>query len=71
MDGSDARVAVGMITYNRREEVLTTLTHLTALPERPAIVLVDNGSTDGTLEAVAARHPRVSLLRSDRTTLSR
>jgi GT2 family glycosyltransferase len=42
--------------------VLATLDRLTALPERPPVVLVDNGSTDGTVEAVRRRHPRVTVL---------
>jgi GT2 family glycosyltransferase len=55
----DARIAVVMITHNRRQEVLTSLGHLTRLPERPPIILVDNGSTDGTLAAVTERFPQV------------
>jgi GT2 family glycosyltransferase len=46
-----------MITHNRRDEVLRTLDHLTRLPERPRIVVVDNGSSDGTAAAVSARFP--------------
>ena len=59
MDGGDPRIAVVMITYNRRQEVLRSLGHLTALPERPRIVVVDNGSTDGTAAAVAEPFPQV------------
>jgi hypothetical protein len=46
MSGGDPRVAVVMITHNRVEEVLRSLGHLAALPERPRVVLVDNASTD-------------------------
>jgi GT2 family glycosyltransferase len=62
MDGSDPRIAVVMITYNRRQEVLRSLGHLTRLPERPRILVVDNGSTDGTAAAVAERFPQVEVL---------
>lgn len=55
-------VAVVTITHNRRDEVLRSLGHLTALPERPPIVLVDNGSTDGTAAAVARQFPRVEVI---------
>ena len=61
----DARVAVVIITRNRRESLLTSLAHLTALPETPRIVVVDNGSSDGTLEAVASAYPGVATIALD------
>jgi GT2 family glycosyltransferase len=60
------RTTVVVITKDRRDELLRTLGHLTALPERPPVIVVDNGSGDGTAEAVAARYPEVRLIRSDR-----
>jgi GT2 family glycosyltransferase len=51
-----------MITHNRRAEVLASLDHLTRLPERPHILVVDNGSSDGTAEAVTERFPQVNVL---------
>jgi GT2 family glycosyltransferase len=62
MDCPDSRVAVVIITHNRRTEVLRTLAHLTALPERPRIVIADNGSHDGTGRAVRERFPDVEVL---------
>jgi GT2 family glycosyltransferase len=50
-----------MITWNRRDEVLRTLARLNALPERPSIILVDNGSGDGTA-AVRERFPMVEVI---------
>jgi GT2 family glycosyltransferase len=61
-DHTDARVTVVMITNNRRVEVLHSLAQLTCLPEQPSIVLVDNGSTDGTALAVALKFPHVTIL---------
>ena len=63
MMDADGRVAVVMITYNRAAETLRSLEHLAALAERPAIVLVDNGSTDDTAACVAARFPSVEIVR--------
>jgi GT2 family glycosyltransferase len=60
----DPRVAVVVITHQRREEVLLALQRLTALPEQPHVVVVDNGSTDGTAAAVAERFPGVDLVAS-------
>ncbi len=62
MSNSDPRIAVVMITHNRRDEVLTSLDHLTRLPERPRIVVVDNASVDGTIEAVSKRFGQVEVL---------
>jgi GT2 family glycosyltransferase len=56
------RVTVVMITRNRRERTLASLRHLLELPARPAIVVVDNGSSDRTMEALAALAPRVEAI---------
>jgi GT2 family glycosyltransferase len=58
-----SKATVVVLTYNRRAEVLATLERLGALAERPPIIVVDNASTDGTAEAVAAAFPEVTLLR--------
>ncbi|ANH94168.1 glycosyltransferase family 2 protein [Streptomyces sp. NPDC057197] len=63
---TDPRTTVVVITHNRRDELLRTLDRLAELPERPAVIVTDNGSTDGTSAAVARHHPRVLLLRPGR-----
>jgi GT2 family glycosyltransferase len=60
----DPRVAVVVITHQRRDELLLALDRLLALPEQPHVVVVDNGSTDGTADAVRGRFPQVELVAS-------
>lgn len=57
MTGPGGAVTVVVMTHNRRAEVCRTLRRLTALPERPPVILVDNGSRDGTLAAVRREFP--------------
>ena len=63
-DGRDPRVSVVMITWNRREEALAALDRLAGLPERPEVIVVDNGSTDGTADAITRQRPGVRLIAS-------
>ena len=58
----DARLTVVVITHNRCRELDRTLSSLERLPERPPVVVVDNGSSDGTCDLVATRHPDVTLI---------
>jgi GT2 family glycosyltransferase len=55
-------MTVVIATRDRRRRLLATLERLEALAERPAIVVVDNASRDGTAAAVARRHPSVELI---------
>jgi len=57
-----ARTTVVIATRDRRAQLLKTLERLTDLPERPAIVVVDNGSGDGTAAAVRDRAPAAELI---------
>lgn len=66
MTGADQRFEVAIITWNRREELCRTLDRLRRCPEGPRVVVVDNGSSDGTAEAVAHHHPDVALIRAGR-----
>ena len=54
-------VTVVVASQNRRDELLTTLSRHEA-----RVVLVDNASTDGTVEAVRQAHPDVTIVRLDR-----
>jgi N-acetylglucosaminyl-diphospho-decaprenol L-rhamnosyltransferase len=59
---ADQRVSAVMITHQRCAEADAALTRLERLPERPCVVVVDNGSTDGTADMVRSRHPGAVLL---------
>lgn len=56
------KVTVVIATRNRRDDLCRTLKFLTALPERPPIVVVDNGSRDGTPEAVRRSFPDAEVI---------
>jgi N-acetylglucosaminyl-diphospho-decaprenol L-rhamnosyltransferase len=59
-DGS--RVGVAIATRERREQLEGALERLLALPERPPVVVADNGSRDGTPGRIRARFPAVEVL---------
>jgi GT2 family glycosyltransferase len=61
----EPRVTVVVLAYNRPAELATVLRRLAELPERPAVVVVDNASTVP-LAAVARRHRGVALVRCAR-----
>src|SRR5436190_3956782 len=58
----DGQLGVAVITRNRRESLLHTLQHLFELPEQPRVVVVDNGSSDGTLDALNAKWPTLEVV---------
>ncbi|PFG41132.1 GT2 family glycosyltransferase [Georgenia soli] len=64
MVSPDTRTGVVVITHNRRTELDRTLHRLRQLPEAPRVVVVDNGSADGTAETVRRDHPWVELVAS-------
>lgn len=60
-------VDVVVVSWNGREDTLRALEAVEAQATPPSlertVTVVDNGSTDGTAEAVARRHPGVRILR--------
>lgn len=60
------RATVVVITHNRRASLLRTLGKLRGLPERPAVVVADNASADGTAAAVRTAFPEMLLIRMPR-----
>jgi GT2 family glycosyltransferase len=72
MKSSDSEVlniAVLLACHNRRAKTLECLRHLAGqkLPDvvRCVVTLVDDGSTDGTFEAVRAEFPDTTMIRGD------
>src|SRR5215213_1230680 len=53
---------VVIASRDRRARLLETLARLVALPERPAIIVVDNGSADDTPAAVRSAFPGVRVI---------
>jgi GT2 family glycosyltransferase len=61
---ADPRTTVVVLTHNRAAELERTLARLRDLPEKPRIIVVDNGSRDDTAARVRGRFPDVALLRN-------
>jgi GT2 family glycosyltransferase len=62
---AEERVSVVVLTHNRPVELERTLRMLLQLQERPRIIVVDNGSSDGTGNLVRERFPELELVRCD------
>jgi GT2 family glycosyltransferase len=59
---TDDRVTAVVATRDRRCQLLETLGRLASLSERPALVVVDNGSSDRTAAAARSNHPEARVL---------
>src|SRR4051812_42288247 len=57
-----AEVTVVVATHNRARQLRHCLTALIGLPERPEIIVVDNGSDDTTADLVRVRFPEAQLI---------
>jgi GT2 family glycosyltransferase len=66
MSARNHSVGVVVVTRDRRDNVLGSLERLHSLPSSPPVVLVDNGSADGTVEQVLSRFPRVAVIEAGR-----
>ncbi|MDS1139335.1 glycosyltransferase [Pusillimonas sp. SM2304] len=63
---TEGRVSVVVVTHNKRRQLLHTLESLRSLPGRRPIIVIDNGSVDGTAAAIAEQFPSVLLIRARR-----
>ena len=60
------RVTAIVLSWNGRESTLACLRSLERVTYSPfSVLVVDNGSSDGSADAVAAQHPGMALLRLD------
>lgn len=57
-----AECSIVVITRDRRERLLATLAELSRLEEAFPLLVVDNGSNDGTIDAVRAEFPGVAVI---------
>jgi GT2 family glycosyltransferase len=65
-DGGQEHVAVVVLSWNGRDDTLGCLESFERVRwENLTVIVVDNGSTDGTYEAVREAHPEVTLMRSE------
>jgi len=60
--GEAGRIAILIVNWNARDHLLRCLESLASLPH--PVIVVDNASEDGSADAVAARFPEVTLVRS-------
>lgn len=60
------QVSVVVATRNRKKDLVRCIRSLNALPERPPVLVVDNGSEDGSADALAGLEPSVRIIRAGR-----
>jgi hypothetical protein len=64
--GAQPRVAIVVLSWNGRDDTIECLASLGRMRwERQTAIVVDNGSTDGTAEAVRERFPDALVIRSE------
>ena len=63
---ADKRFSIVMITRNRGDQIRVALEHLLQMPEQPRLIVVDNSSTDGTVEAARSMSSGVNVVALDR-----
>jgi GT2 family glycosyltransferase len=63
---TDRRISVVVLTHDRPAELERTLARLHALPEQPPLIVVDNASAPGSVDAVLRSFPTVERVRCER-----
>lgn len=65
--GGQPLVSIGILSMNKTEDILACLESVKKQTYRNfTVIVVDNGSTDGTPDAIARAHPDVHLIRNPR-----
>lgn len=59
------KLAVLLTCFNRKEHTISCLSKLFAFKQEFDVFLVDDGSTDGTAEAVSLQFPQVNIIKGD------
>jgi GT2 family glycosyltransferase len=59
---ANRRISIVMITRDRCKGALRTVHRLLDLPDRPRIIVVDNGSSDGTISVMRELAPRIEAI---------
>ncbi|NQX29244.1 glycosyltransferase family 2 protein [Microbacteriaceae bacterium VKM Ac-2854] len=61
---TDTSLAIVIVSYNTREKTLACIASIPAggAPTDPHVIVVDNGSADGSAEAIRAAHPHVTVI---------
>ncbi len=62
MNVVERKLSIIILTYNRASELVRTLDQLLALSAKPAILVINNASTDATKQIVEQRYPQVQLI---------
>ncbi|MBF4461268.1 MULTISPECIES: glycosyltransferase family 2 protein [unclassified Rathayibacter] len=64
IDPADTSLAIVIVSYNTRENTLACLDSITLgdAPTPPRVIVVDNGSVDGSAEAIRVAHPQVTVI---------
>jgi len=65
-DGPESRISIVVLTHQRPLELARSLRHLCALPEQVPILVVDNGSNDGTCAMLEREFPQVAVIKAGR-----
>lgn len=66
-DGGEIKATVVITTKNRKEDLRVALKSALGQSARPEVLVIDDGSTDGTFELVRREFPEVVLHRSQRS----